>query len=87
MGLKNGNGVYARVRRLELQYGLDSGAAQPPRVYEEGLSLDLAYLDVPGNRWSFRLGRQFVYLGRGLTLAWNLDALRALYTQRGLRPH
>ncbi len=76
---KGGQTVFIRGRYLNLQYDLSPGATYPV-VYEEGMALDLGYVDLPEGDFSFRLGRQFLALGRSVTLSQNLDGVRAGYS-------
>lgn len=75
----SGQTVYARLRHLDFQFGLAPGTAAP-RFFEEGLHLDLAYVDLPADDFEFRLGRQFFYFGRGIVMNFNLDAVRASFS-------
>ena len=74
----NGESAYVRVRQLDVRQDLAVGAVGQ-KIYEEGFDLDLAYYDLPSNDWKFRIGRQFLQLGRGVVLAQNLDGLRTGY--------
>ncbi|MBI3893274.1 MAG: alginate export family protein [Candidatus Wallbacteria bacterium] len=73
--------LYLRTRYLDVSPTLATGVAAPT-IREEGLDLDLGYLDMPGSEWSLRVGRQYVSLARGLALAQRLDAVRVSYDHR-----
>jgi hypothetical protein len=79
-GLHKGRKVdvksYARGRVLDVHFDTAPGVVAPDTRSQEGLELDLGYVDVTGTSgFSARAGRQFVRVGRGLTLALDLDGL------------
>ena len=75
---RGGRTFYARVRELDLRFDMAPGNPNSS-LLEEGLQLDMAYLDLPEGDLKFRLGRQYLRLGRGLTLDATLDAVAVDY--------
>jgi hypothetical protein len=80
---------YLRIRDIDMHYststflvaGIPTPVPQPNTNSEEGLELDLAFVDyVPAkDHWRARLGRQFKAVGRGLVLAMDLDGINVEY--------
>jgi hypothetical protein len=71
---------YLRMRHLLLNFYTQPGAAETDTRSQEGIELDLAYLDYEANaHLRLRGGRQFVTVGRGLVLALDLDGLEVTH--------
>ena len=65
---------YLRGRKQNFDFSTAAGVPQPDFKSQEDVDLDLGYIDWAfAKNFSLRAGRQFVYLGRALTLSADLD--------------
>lgn len=72
---------YVRVRHQDFKVRTEPGTAPTDLSQQEGVKLDQAFLDVQiSKKLEARVGRQFVQVGRGLTLALDLDGAGLDYT-------
>ncbi|MBI2945167.1 MAG: alginate export family protein [Candidatus Wallbacteria bacterium] len=80
LDFEGGSSIYARIRFLDFRFDTGPGTAQP-YLPNERLDLDLAYLDTTVfDDYSVRLGRQYLRMGRGLTLNGNYDGAHVDWT-------
>jgi hypothetical protein len=79
---KDGSSFYGRVRWLDFDFDMAPGLAEP-KLSNEGVDLDLAYYDFElGDGYNFRLGRQYIRQGSGLTMNGNYDGVKVDWSRR-----
>jgi hypothetical protein len=80
---RKGHKFYGRLRNLDFKFFTAPGVVPPTTQSQEGVEVDLAYIDLvldSDRKGMARLGRQFVRAGRGLTLSAELDGAALEYT-------
>ncbi|MBI3890601.1 MAG: alginate export family protein [Candidatus Wallbacteria bacterium] len=79
--LRDGTNAYVRLRAIGYEFGVSPGVLSP-QLPNDGLDLDLGYVDSKLLGASYRIGRQYIRYGSGLVLANTLDAVRT-FRQHG----
>lgn len=79
--LRDGTEAYLRLRHIAYDFETAGGVAAP-RLPNDGLDLDLGYVDMTLDGVRVRAGRQYVRYGGGVVLGNTLDGVRAT-GQRG----
>ncbi|MBI4864604.1 MAG: hypothetical protein HY815_30770 [Candidatus Riflebacteria bacterium] len=80
-------GVYLRLRKYDHHYYPGVGTLDPDTSKYDAFDLDLGYVDIPAKDSRIRVGRQFIQVGRGLTLSDNLDGISALFQRNAWAVH